>query len=431
MLLHVFPLVLFVLHVVLVAGQPEPCDLKPVPECTCWHTFGDITVSCNHVGLTEVPNLKSNSPHLRLDKLELAHNNITSIGPKDLIGTEVRHLVLSHNQIRHIDEDAFKDMMYTLQTLDLSHNELSAIPHFPDDAVLTSIDLRENKIRKLPHVFKQVPPGIKHIDMAENAIEPFQETVDGDFVPLPLESLSFGPVSKFEFENLFVIKNRLLKKLHIVDTKIEIKQDTNVLRKMGRVEELRLENCDVYPKYNMKYLFLALAPRLKVLSLPNNNLQEVPDMLHKLTKLHSLDLSNNRIRSLLLADLSELVNLQYLHLENNLIADVNAYVFAFMKNIRHIDLSGNKLESLSVDAFDVKRLLYIEVLLSDNPWRCDCDIAWLIEATKEELEGNPGPLQVNEIHYALKCAQPSELKDIRFSELATLYYDDFMYDCQY
>ena len=342
---------------------------------------------------------------------------------------QVRNLVLSYNQISHIDQDAFKDMLYTLQDLDLSHNKLSSIPDFPEESVLDTIDLQNNKIASLPHVFEQMPPGIRHIYMADNTIQPFQENADGAFVPLPLESLSFGPVKTFRFENLFVIRNRFLKSLRIVGAKLEIRnENVKAIRRMARVDTIELNGCSLASRSEYKHLFVPLAQRLRALSLPNNNLERVPDMIQKLHKLHSLSLSHNNIKELNILDFDNLNNLQNLYLQHNEISHVDTYTFTYLKSIRHIDLSHNALRTLRKQSFNPDRLMYITVLLSGNPWECDCDIRWIIEAVKEELEGNPGPLQAYEIHNALKCEQPP-LEGIPMSEVATMYFDEFENDC--
>ncbi|KAG8442918.1 hypothetical protein GDO86_011651 [Hymenochirus boettgeri] len=91
--------------------------------CICSHT-GGLNVSCSNANLKEIP--KDIPPETVL--LYLDSNQITSI-PNEIFKDlhQLKVLNLSKNEIEFIDEHSFKGVAETLQTLDLSDNQIQRV----------------------------------------------------------------------------------------------------------------------------------------------------------------------------------------------------------------------------------------------------------------------------------------------------------------
>lgn len=76
---------------------------------------------------TEIHTIKKFSLFI-FKALDLSHNNLSYLKPKDLKPVEqsLTHLYLSYNKLINITKDTFGDMLY-LQWIDISHNRLKYI----------------------------------------------------------------------------------------------------------------------------------------------------------------------------------------------------------------------------------------------------------------------------------------------------------------
>ncbi|MED6268318.1 hypothetical protein CHARACLAT_021163, partial [Characodon lateralis] len=93
-----------------------------------------------------------------LEDLDLSHNRLTSI-PMNL-PRFLRKLILQHNKIRHIPAFTFHHMRASLQSLHLSHNELSTESVERHSFVGTYRSLKEllldnNRLRDIPRCVRQ------------------------------------------------------------------------------------------------------------------------------------------------------------------------------------------------------------------------------------------------------------------------------------
>ncbi|XP_067272693.1 leucine-rich repeat and fibronectin type-III domain-containing protein 2 [Pseudorasbora parva] len=112
-----------------------------------------------------------------LRSLHMDNNRLVELGPDDLRGlVSLQHLILNNNQLGRISERAFEDLAASLEDLDLSYNNLQALPWhsvrrminlhqlsldhnlldyipegtFVDLERLARLDLTSNRLQKLP-----------------------------------------------------------------------------------------------------------------------------------------------------------------------------------------------------------------------------------------------------------------------------------------
>ena len=86
------------------------------------------TIKCRYVDMVEVPRLCSSTQIGLIQQLHMQNASLRLLPANFMRGLYVKKLVLSNNRIETIDSQAFAGLENILQSLDLSHNNLTAIP---------------------------------------------------------------------------------------------------------------------------------------------------------------------------------------------------------------------------------------------------------------------------------------------------------------
>uniref|UniRef100_A0A8C4Z091 LRRCT domain-containing protein n=1 Tax=Gadus morhua TaxID=8049 RepID=A0A8C4Z091_GADMO len=162
------------------------------------------------------------------------------------------------------------------------------------------------------------------------------------------------------------------------------------------------------------------------LHLENNGLHDiVPGAFLGLQLVKRLHINNNKIRSFRKSTFLGLDDLEYLQADFNLLRDIDPAVFRDLNKLEVLILNDNLISALPVNVFQhvpithldlrgnrIKTLPYegvleqipgiAEVLLEDNPWDCDCELASL----KEWLENIPRNALIGRV----LCEAPTRLQ---------------------
>eukprot|EP00058_Branchiostoma_floridae_P002179 XP_002587667.1 hypothetical protein BRAFLDRAFT_92706 [Branchiostoma floridae] len=113
------------------------------------------------------------------------------------------------------------------------------------------------------------------------------------------------------------------------------------------------------------------------LFLAYNNIRNVTN-LPPLPKLNWLDLAWNGMESFSWMSLRALPDLTYLYLNKNLLRYVQLdSVIEHLPQLKFVDVSYNQL--VSVSQYDLGWPQVKEFEIAGNPFRCDCDLFWLID----------------------------------------------------
>ncbi|KAF0683062.1 Aste57867_24842 [Aphanomyces stellatus] len=165
------------------------CSLPDLPpDVFLFHDDPSLcTLRVNHNQLTEVP-IATERLCRTLQLLHLAHNAITSVPPRLYECTKLVELSLAHNCLMEIPAgiavfqgtwcllQACPDRVVDLTTLDISHNQLTAVP---EDLVrlvrLRHLRMSHNRIRFLPGLFGLLMY-LEHWDISHNRLECFPST---------------------------------------------------------------------------------------------------------------------------------------------------------------------------------------------------------------------------------------------------------------
>ncbi|KAM9305647.1 uncharacterized protein PAF06_014234 [Gastrophryne carolinensis] len=174
----------------------------------------------------------------------------------------------------------------------------------------------------------------------------------------------------------------------------------------------------LYLAYNLlhivtKYSFQHLHS-LEQLDLQGNFISILePEALRSLTQLRRLQLQNNLLQTLRNDDFSVLQRLEFLDLSKNQIKDLPSGVFTPLHSITYLNLQHNSLRHLRFQTLSSVPALGILLLLSFNPWECDCDL--------QRVFGKLGGLQKISLQDGvhLHCADPPALKGRPLTSLDT------------
>ncbi len=295
-------LVLMLLCAYLVGARPYSCDHIYTTGCRCWDESRP-QVDCSRIGLSNIPHFRSNKTSIHT--LKLSHNQITSLTQNDLnrVGT-VKRLLLDHNKIEIIDDDAFDDMAWSssLELLDLSFNSLSKIPKFGVLHIsLKYIDASFNNISSLarPGQFEQVP-NLRRLILEENPITILTENDHSSLQELDhIEYLSITVRKESIPMNVDVIWNlNNLKSLMFVESFFVA--NTPIQYTPPQLHSLAYIKCGIQDDSEWGTFFPVKSTSIRYLSFANNRLghlnQELRKHLKRIPNVEDLDLSFNDIQ---------------------------------------------------------------------------------------------------------------------------------------
>ncbi|XP_049797448.1 chaoptin [Schistocerca nitens] len=286
------------------AHSYPPCYFNPL--CSCSKAVPDLgIVACRGVPLPRVP------PPLNASKLftlHLSRNGLRGLEPYFLQGTGLYGLEITHNALAEIPDEAFMGLERSMWELDLSDNELTAVPsralrHLQK---LRRLDLSGNDISEVnQEAWRGLEESLQTLDLADNSLT------------------SLPPAA---FSNLQLLEALDLQGNHLSELDVALFRDG--------------------------------PPRLSRLQLADNQLSSVPyRQLAPLRLLRTLDLSVNRIAGLHSATSEpdeargSLMSLDTLRLERNQIQYLPPGAFQHFDVLNRTFLDGNPLVLVQGDAF--------------------------------------------------------------------------------
>lgn len=257
---------------------------------------------------------------------------------------KLKFLSLAANNVSQLFGDTFKGLS-ELKILRLNKNLLTGLPaDILNDLVnLEELSLQDNQITYLDHMLFSKTPKLQKLFISNNRLWSLSQ---GIFCNLPLlyqislyenhlKSLSpgvFGPMA--------------LRELWLYDNKL------------SRVDDDTFRNLT----------------QLRLVVLSRNQISYVSEGAFRgLTQLGEVSLHTNRLTSLQARTFEELPHLVNISLENNFITSLPSDFLKDLNNLGEIDLRNNSLPNLPQHNLD--SLAKAEnVLLQQNPWKCDKNI---------------------------------------------------------
>nr|XP_045584572.1 chaoptin-like [Procambarus clarkii] len=381
------------------ASQVAPCSFNLM--CTCRYSpdgpMADLTVSppldriteltCIGVPFARMPDIP---PGLVL-QMDLVSSGLEVIADGDFGDTRVGNLRLMSNNIRLIGDKAFSGMSHSLQSLDLSYNQLTAVPRqalrplkalewinlhgnhiselLAEDWLglrdtLGSLFLGENDIDHVPRDVFSRCKRLLWLNLDDNNIL----TLERDSLSRNIQTLSLNnnlltgfpseAVSSMKDLTWLFLRGNLLDRLpdtgFIVHKKLDkLNLGENFIRFIpNNLFNGSLRVRDLHLDFNLlteiqENAFQGLDPGRLYLS--SNNINNISDNAFIGGPEHSLvmvDLEKNRLESVPRA-LSHLKRLRYLYLPDNKISTIKEDAFrSFCDTLESLSLSGNQLKAI-------------------------------------------------------------------------------------
>uniref|UniRef100_A0A182JW66 TIR domain-containing protein n=1 Tax=Anopheles christyi TaxID=43041 RepID=A0A182JW66_9DIPT len=261
-----------------------------------------------------------------LSRLEISLNRLTNLPPE--LFSEAKHIkeiYLQNNSLNVLAPGIFSDLKQLL-VLELSNNELTSEwinpATFRGLTKLVLLDLSNNKIAKIePTIFRDLT-SLQVLRMQENFIESIAENTFLGLSALHTVILSNNRLSSVDHYTFHGLKSLTLLSL-----------DYN---RISRIDRQALLNHST----------------LQELHLNGNKLLQVPDALHDVPLLRTLDLGENHISNIDNASFRHMAHLYGLRLTENNIEFIRRGTFESMKLLHILNLSQNRLKTVEQSSFD-------------------------------------------------------------------------------
>uniref|UniRef100_A0A8C5MQV3 Negative regulator of reactive oxygen species n=1 Tax=Leptobrachium leishanense TaxID=445787 RepID=A0A8C5MQV3_9ANUR len=319
---------------------------------------------------------------IKLKTLNLAFNSLPCI--LDFGLTQLRTLNLSFNQLEWFQSREL-DKEFSLELLDISHNQLLFFPLLPRVHHIHTLLLSDNRMRFYSELFDTDSSYVNFTIMENNstnttAINVWEEEIKSD-----LSTLQFLDMSRNQFTYLpeeFIVKMISL---------IQLKLDWNCLDTFS-LSHLRGSNSliELDLSYNrISELLMDDTPSFSSLhyfNMSRNNLQTLPKhMFNDMKGLRTLDLSHNRLSLCCkqvgaarsddnnCVDMRPLTSLKNLYLSGcGLVLDAHCILDG--TTLTHLDLSENHVKDLS-PLQDTCRTLHFLSLRNSLPYNLSLDFS--------------------------------------------------------
>ncbi|KAJ8969621.1 hypothetical protein NQ314_001666 [Rhamnusium bicolor] len=366
----------------LVLGQLCTNDTEYQCKCKQWtdgesHLPVDV-VDCSGLKIDTFPNIIEEY----INYLSLSVNNIEVLDPKEqkLSSTDLNILILSYNKIHSISDEFFLNVN-NLRELDLSYNYITTLGDgniFQNLNQLTRLDLSYNSIKTLPDTVFGTLVNIRYLNMSYNAIGNFLTSskdvltqklgISVNITHLSLNGLNITDLPSGYFDNFTNMKY-----LSLSDNAF-----TNIPAVPYSIEYLDISGNNI-TYISARYLNYHSLKVLKLNRMPS------------LTNIHHYAFYNLfNLEELSISDCPNVNNFSYLAFD---VASKNTNLHP-----KYLSLARNGLTTLN-ESYKYFFNNMDKVDLRHNPWKCDCDILWLMEFESILYQS-----------HEIKCYAPDDIK---------------------
>lgn len=285
-----------------------------------------------------------------LKSVELSYNNLTAI-PNDAIAPlNVTYLDLTSNNIKIITSKSFPSTNFSsnLNCLNVSHNEINKIEStgLAPLVNLETLNLSYNHLAKLERNQFRSLKKLKILDLSHNKFNSFDRSDFTDLLTMTHLDISYnGNLTKLP-QSIFA-RNAQLQVLDISGNSFK-EVDAYTLRGVRFLKKFFASNNAIESIAKRAF---STNTRIKVVDLSHNQLTTVPgEMFSGFSQLDSLDLSHNRISTVEPKAFLQLFRIE-INLSHNNLSVIPRNAFVEVMNISTLDLSHNRLTRIHNEAF--------------------------------------------------------------------------------
>lgn len=313
-----------------------------------------------------------------LQTLDLSYNNLTEI-PENIFDRidSLKWLSLGHNKLILDPKKSFNGFTTTLHYLNMLGEYMGIIPMealkdmrnvrtfafstFPGyylsnedflgfGPAVEKLYLMNNEITSVHALAFEYVPGLKVLDLSQNAINSFDNRAFANVGGLEELRVNAGlTLTRLPPQPMHFLAN--LKILDMSNNRLTFLQN-DCFRKMRHLKLLNLQD-NKLEKLSRHMFRGEYTPELESVHLSFNSIEEIDSQtFHDIRTLKYIYLDDNLIKKIGKTAFSNLENLEYLSLEGNNIRFLEYEAFQNIPKIRHLDLSFNELTNLNLDAFE-------------------------------------------------------------------------------
>ncbi|XP_045483315.1 protein artichoke [Harmonia axyridis] len=299
------------------------------------------------------------APFVNLNVLDLSRNSIANLGPGTFLGLrKLKKIDISVNSLRTVEDDAFEGLD-ELEELNLKDNNILLIPASALGRLpkLTSLQLDYNRIAALSgDILKSIANQVTNLVISKNIIRELPQASFQYFQQLEKLDLSRNLIANLNSNAFLGLENTLY---HLDLSRNRISAFSGSPLSLTKLKTLDLSENNLSQLTKSTFNLLT---SLSSLNLSNNQLKMIPaDLLQKATSLETIDLSSTSLKVLPPQLFSKLNFLKEVFLSYNLITEVATGVFSNLPNLTTIDLSNNNINNIRQGAFvnvmSVKKLI--------------------------------------------------------------------------
>ncbi|XP_058040337.1 slit homolog 3 protein-like isoform X1 [Ahaetulla prasina] len=252
------------------------------------------------------------------------------------------------------------------------------------------------------------PHDAEHLDLSQNNLHSIPWKSLSSLWKLQILLLSSNSIHKVG-ERTFISLGRL----HKLDIG---RNDISFLGKSFSVGLTSLH--ELILAYNklqeLQYKSFQYFENLQKLNLQNNNISSIEmGTFRSLTRLRQLYLQNNCLHALHNRLFSMLQHLEILNLEGNMIKTIAPGAFIPLSHLTILNLIHNKIEHIKFKTLLSLQTPGTHILLSDNPWFCDCDLQRVFAKLHSVRR------LILDDYFNMTCMEPHLLRNLPLSSVDT------------
>ncbi|VDN04553.1 unnamed protein product [Thelazia callipaeda] len=318
----------------------------------------------HHNNLTKLP-AKALIPLSALLRIDLSNNSIGDIEAEHALPpiSKLYDVSLANNRICQVHKNAFDDVKYSLQTINLGRNCLKEVPAAAIRGFkqLMALHLHNNNITSLGALSFMNLPQMNLLNLASNHITTIHKQT---FLNVP--NLKYLYLTRNRITNISPHQFSSFEQLEMLDLTgnylNELQQDS--FSNLQSLRQLYLGENQIANIEKQSFTNSSVV----ILILNSNRLVTLEEgMFDGLVKLQQLGLKDNQIRTIDQNSFYSNPSLAMIDLSGNELMDIPPTTFLAQINLFLIDLSSNKLLRTPYGAFS-RRVK--TVLLQENPLVC-------------------------------------------------------------
>ncbi|XP_069698714.1 protein phosphatase PHLPP-like protein isoform X2 [Periplaneta americana] len=308
----------------------ETLDLSALSKLECVqcarNRLSELTLSGKALtsliaGNNRLQKLNINPPPTHLKHLDVSYNELETLPDWTAGCPQLRSLFASHNKLRALPEHLFCGELGSLQTLQLSYNQLQRLPAVIRHVPLQELFLQSNSLATLPNNFFTASVRLRVLNLSNNR----------------LCELPAGCDQTHQLEKLYLTANCLA---------------DNSLQVLGRLGNLRTLHAAYNCITTLPESCMAVWKELEELVLSGNKLQSLPHNIIHLQHLRVLRVHSNCLQAI--PCFAKMASLKVLDLAHNCLDRVNLATLV-PQQLQFLDLSCNSKLYVDPRQFQVYR----------------------------------------------------------------------------